>query len=241
MFECYHRGQPIVGRDLAKDAGRWPTFAPAAVGRGFGSVQAFVMGVRGTTAGALNLFRAHPGVLSARDLRLGQGMADIAAVALSQERSVRESRDLSAQLQGALISRVVIEQAKGVLAERAQIDMDAAFARAKRVCGPRRRDTLATRRAGPPPAMVLSLRSDCRRLTRSRSHGCSFQGRREKKWEALRGGPCRYEEGDVNGLLVSLARGGRMTVSVASIMSGSTGRSVRVVRSARMPSRNIVR
>ena len=161
MFECYHRGQPIVGRDLAKDAGRWPTFAPAAVGRGFGSVQAFVMGVRGTTAGALNLFRAHPGVLSARDLRLGQGMADIAAVALSQERSVRESRDLSAQLQGALISRVVIEQAKGVLAERAQIDMDAAFARAKRVCGPRRRDTLATRRAGPPPAMVLSLRSDC--------------------------------------------------------------------------------
>ena len=61
------------------------------------------------------------------DLSLGQGMADIAAIALLQERTVRESRGVIAELQGALNSRVVIEQAKGMLAESAQIDVDAAF------------------------------------------------------------------------------------------------------------------
>jgi AmiR/NasT family two-component response regulator len=77
----------------------------------------------------LNLFRDKPGRLAASDVPLGQGMADIAAVALLQERIVRESRGVIQQLQGALTSRVVIEQAKGVLAERAGIGVDEAFAR----------------------------------------------------------------------------------------------------------------
>jgi transcriptional regulator with GAF, ATPase, and Fis domain len=128
-FECYRRGQPTCSENLEHDQGRWPTFAPAAVARGFVSVQALPMRVRGNTVGALNLFRSQPGVIAGGDLPLGQGLADIAAVALLQERAVRESRGLVAQLQGALSSRVVIEQAKGVLAERAQISVDAAFAR----------------------------------------------------------------------------------------------------------------
>lgn len=128
-FDCFHRGEPVSSVNLAHDADRWPTFVPAAVERGFCSVQALPMRARGDTVGALNLFRSEPGQIWDDDLPLGQGMADIAAVALLQERSLRESRGLVDQLQGALTSRVVIEQAKGVLAERANISLDAAFAR----------------------------------------------------------------------------------------------------------------
>lgn len=128
-FESYHRGEPVSSADLSQDHERWPTFAPEAVERGFYSVQALPMRVRGSTVGALNLFRSEPGVISDRDLPVGQGMADIAALALLQERTLRESRGVVGQLQAALSSRVVIEQAKGVVAERAQIGVDAAFAR----------------------------------------------------------------------------------------------------------------
>jgi len=127
-FECYHRGQPVFSEDLEADSGRWPTFAPMAVQNGLRSVQAIPMRVRGETVGALNLFRAEIGRLDEPDMPLGQGMADIAAIALLQERVVRESRGVVGQLQGALNTRVVIEQAKGILAERTHIGVDAAFA-----------------------------------------------------------------------------------------------------------------
>jgi GAF domain-containing protein len=128
-FECFARGEAVLSEDLGADQGRWPTFSPAAVERGFCSVHALPMRVRGETVGALNLFRIATGRLHDSDVPVGQGMADIAAVGLMQERSVRESRAVVQQLQGALTSRVVIEQAKGVLAERAQISLGAAFAR----------------------------------------------------------------------------------------------------------------
>jgi GAF domain-containing protein len=126
-FECYHRGSPTFSEDLRADTGRWPAFAPVALEKGFLSVQAIPMRVRGETVGALNLFRPDAGRLTERDLSLAQGMADIAAVALFQERTLRESRSVVEQLQGALSSRVVIEQAKGVVAEQARISVDAAF------------------------------------------------------------------------------------------------------------------
>lgn len=125
--DCYRQGEPIFSEDLAADDERWPQFAPAAVGQGFRSVQALPMRVRGETIGAMNLFRAQSGRIAEPDQALGQGMADIAAIALLQERTVRESRGVIAGLQGALNSRVIIEQAKGILAERRQIDVDAAF------------------------------------------------------------------------------------------------------------------
>lgn len=128
-FECYRRGVPVFSEDLTADAGRWPTFAPTAVQMGFRSVQAIPMRVRDETVGALNLFRAVTGRLVEQDMPLGQGMADIAAIALLQERTVRQAHGVVGQLQGALTSRVIIEQAKGVLAERAHIGVDAAFAR----------------------------------------------------------------------------------------------------------------
>jgi GAF domain-containing protein len=127
--ECYRQGAPVFSEDLRADRERWPQFAPAAVEQGFGSVQALPMRVRGETIGAMNLFRSQIGRMAEADLSLGQGMADIAAIALLQERTVRESRGVIAGLQGALNSRVIIEQAKGMLAERRQIDVDGAFVR----------------------------------------------------------------------------------------------------------------
>lgn len=128
-FECFHRGTPVFSADLEAETGRWPQFAPAALRVGFRSVQALPMRVRGNTIGALNLFRSAAGRIADSDLPLGQGMADIAATALLQERAVREARTVVEQLQSALTSRVVIEQAKGILAERARIKVDVAFAR----------------------------------------------------------------------------------------------------------------
>lgn len=128
-FECYHRGSLVYSEDISRDRDRWPMFAPAAVEKGFRSVHAMPMRVRGQTIGALNLFRAETGKLAPADIPLGQGLADIAAISLLQERTARESRDVVQDLQGALSSRVVIEQAKGILSEKATISLDAAFAR----------------------------------------------------------------------------------------------------------------
>lgn len=127
--ECYRQGEPVHSEDLSADDERWPKFAPAATERGFRSVQAIPMRVRGETIGAMNLFRSDPGRIAGPDLALGQGMADVAAIALLQERTVRESRGVIASLQGALNSRVIIEQAKGMLSERLQIDVDEAYVR----------------------------------------------------------------------------------------------------------------
>jgi GAF domain-containing protein len=127
-FESYRGSRLVFSEDLEQDRGRWPSFVPAALDRGISSVHAIPMRVRGETIGTLNLFGAEGGQLKGRDVPLGQGMADIAAVAILQERAVREARDVVEQLQHALNSRVLIEQAKGVLAERAHVSVDVAFA-----------------------------------------------------------------------------------------------------------------
>jgi GAF domain-containing protein len=131
-FECYRSSRLVFSEDLAADNDRWPTFAPAAVRHGIKSVHAIPMRVHSRTIGALNLFRGEAGRLAARDVPLGQGMADIAAVALIQERAMRETRGVVQQLHGALSSRVLIEQAKGILAERGHVSVDAAFASIRR-------------------------------------------------------------------------------------------------------------
>ena len=127
-LDCFRVGEPVAASDLTTARQRWPQFAAAAAQAGFAAVHALPMRLRSQVIGALNLFRATPGGLGREDVRVGQALADVATIGLLQERSTRRGETLSEQLQGALNSRVVIEQAKGKLAERAGLDMDQAFA-----------------------------------------------------------------------------------------------------------------
>ena len=126
-LDCFRAGQPVQAEDLAAAAQRWPRFTAAAQQAGFAAVQALPMRLREQVIGALNLFRASPGAFSAADIRVAQALADVATISLLHERSMRHSDVLNEQLQTALNSRVVIEQAKGKLAERLGLDMDQAF------------------------------------------------------------------------------------------------------------------
>jgi hypothetical protein len=128
-LDCFRSGQPITATDLTGPGQeRWPRFAAAATEHGFRTVEALPMRLRDQVIGALNLFRADLGSFDPADLRLGQAFADVATIGLLHERNVRRSETVSEQLQAALNSRVVIEQAKGKLAERLSVEMDQAFA-----------------------------------------------------------------------------------------------------------------
>jgi GAF domain-containing protein len=126
-LECFRTGQAVTATDLAGPAPRWPRFAQAATRAGFRTVQALPMRLRDQVIGALNLFGAGPGLFDRADLRIAQALADVATIGLLHERNVRRTETVAEQLQAALNSRVVIEQAKGKLAERLSIDMDRAF------------------------------------------------------------------------------------------------------------------
>jgi transcriptional regulator with GAF, ATPase, and Fis domain len=126
-LDCFRTGRPVQAVDLAVAEVRWARFAPAARQAGFGAVQALPMRLREQVIGALNLFRADAGALAPAEIRVGQALADVATISLLHERSMRHSDTLNEQLQAALNSRVVIEQAKGKLAERLGVDMDQAF------------------------------------------------------------------------------------------------------------------
>ena len=126
-LECFQTGQPVSEADLTAAGQRWPSFAPAAIDEGFAAVQALPLRLRDEVIGAMNLFRRAPGRLDETGLRVGQALADVATIGLLQERNFRHQEVLAEQLQGALNSRVVIEQAKGILAERLSLDMGQAF------------------------------------------------------------------------------------------------------------------
>jgi GAF domain-containing protein len=126
-LDCFRSGEPVAAADLSAAQGRWPRFTPTARDAGFAAVQALPMRLREQIIGALNLFRATPGPFDQAEMRIGQALADVATISLLNERSLRRSEILNEQLQTALNSRVTIEQAKGKLAERLQVDMDQAF------------------------------------------------------------------------------------------------------------------
>jgi len=126
-LDCWRDGGPVRADDLAVPGGRWPRFAPAALGGGFRSVYALPLRLRSERIGALNLFADRTGALSQDDEALGQAMADVATIGILHERSVRERDTVTVQLQAALDSRVAVEQAKGMVAEQAGVDMDEAF------------------------------------------------------------------------------------------------------------------
>jgi GAF domain-containing protein len=130
--DCYRKGVPVSVADLTDAAVRWPRFVAALAQRGtYGSVHALPLRLRGEAIGTLNLFHRLPGPLPAADLALGQALADVATIGILSERAIR-GEVVNEQLQAALTSRVIVEQAKGVLAERGRLSMDAAFDRLRR-------------------------------------------------------------------------------------------------------------
>jgi GAF domain-containing protein len=131
-LDCFHGRQAVVNQDLAGANDRWPRFAPVAVAAGFLAADAIPMRLRGDIIGALNLFRTETGSLSDDDILVAQALADIATIAILQNRTSVEARDINAQLTTALASRIVIEQAKGMIAERGQLPVDEAFNRLRR-------------------------------------------------------------------------------------------------------------
>jgi hypothetical protein len=126
--DCYRTGEPTAHENLARDDAQWPLFGPVALEAGFLSVHALPMRLRGVTIGALNLFRTEAGLLEEPDVVAGQALADVATIAILQHRAAIQAHLLVDQLNHALNSRVMIEQAKGILAERSGLDMEGAFA-----------------------------------------------------------------------------------------------------------------
>jgi GAF domain-containing protein len=127
-LECYATGTPVSVASLADEADRWPRFVPVARAAGFESVHAVPMRLVDEVLGTLGLFGTRVGALHDEDLALAQALAHVASVAIVAGSAAADRNTVVEQLQGALNSRVVIEQAKGVIAQQANLDMDQAFA-----------------------------------------------------------------------------------------------------------------
>lgn len=127
-LDAFNTGQPIINTDLRTAGGRWPRFAPRAADAGFLSVHAFPLRLRNEVIGAMNIFGSRAGSsLNDADVQIAQALADIAAIGLLQERAIRRGELLTEQLQGALNTRIMIEQAKGVIAQANAVTVDVAF------------------------------------------------------------------------------------------------------------------
>jgi GAF domain-containing protein len=125
-LDCYRSGRPVSVGDLSAVQPRWPRFTAQARQRGFSTVLALPMRLRQNVIGALNLFSTGA-ALEPTDIQIAQALADVATIGILQQRAQRQADTVVTQLQTALTSRVLIEQAKGILAERLTITMDEAF------------------------------------------------------------------------------------------------------------------
>jgi hypothetical protein len=107
-------------------------FAPTCRKAGFAAVSAIPLRCRDEAVGAMNLFQRAPGGLDPASVRIAQALSDVATIGLLQQRAMGEQGMLIEQLQSALTSRVIIEQAKGMLAERTGLSTEQAFAALRR-------------------------------------------------------------------------------------------------------------
>jgi len=133
-LDCYRTGQPVIVSDIRSGgaAARWPQFAAAALEMGYAGVHAIPMRLRDQVIGTLNLFRTAPDGLTPAVVVAATALVDVATIGILQERAVRQQEVVAGQLQVALNSRVIIEQAKGVLAERLRVTPDEAFVMLRR-------------------------------------------------------------------------------------------------------------
>lgn len=144
-LDAYRHGSPVTNVDLAEARRRWPTFGAAVSATSFTSVHAIPMRLRDEVIGAMNLFLVRPGGFSQQDLDLGRGLVDIATIGLLQQRAVQEQKLLAEQLQGALTSRVMIEQAKGGACRTPRRTADPGVHRDAHACPPFRSTAVASR------------------------------------------------------------------------------------------------
>jgi len=126
-IECFETGKPVAVDDIETTDGRWPEFREQALAQGFRAVHAVPLRLRDSVIGCLTLFRSEPGAWSAEDASVARGFADVATIGILHERALRQSNLAQEQLQYALDSRVVIEQAKGVVSQLRNVSMDEAF------------------------------------------------------------------------------------------------------------------
>lgn len=131
-LDCYRAGSPVSVADLRQETTRWPQFTAAASAAGFRSVHAVPMRLRDRVLGTLGLFGTNAGSLNKQDQDLGQALAHVASVALVAERGTADQALVNEQLQGALTSRVLVEQAKGLISQAGELDMESAFAALRR-------------------------------------------------------------------------------------------------------------
>jgi GAF domain-containing protein len=131
-IDCIRGGTPVVIGNLREHMGVWPHFVTEAIVAGFQSTAVLPLRLRDQIIGGLAIFDARPDGLSANDQELAQAMADIATIAIIQRQLLHRSSQLTEQLQSALSSRIIIEQATGMLAERQSIPLDVAFQRMRR-------------------------------------------------------------------------------------------------------------
>lgn len=128
-LDAFRTGERVAHERLQNEDGRWPQFSKVAYAAGFRSVFALPLRLRETTIGALNLFSVDEAPASESDVAVARGFADLATVSILQHGATVEIRTVNEQLSRALGERIVIEQAKGVVSERAGIDVAEAFSR----------------------------------------------------------------------------------------------------------------
>jgi len=126
-IESFRTGRVISLTDIRHSPPEWSRFRDSTLEQGFASVYAIPLRLRETTIGTLNLLRTATGELQVQDRVAAQAFADVATIGILHERSLRESLIVREQLQGALNSRIIIEQAKGVVAYTRGISTDDAF------------------------------------------------------------------------------------------------------------------
>jgi GAF domain-containing protein len=133
-LDCFNTGQAVIVSDIRTEqaSARWPRFALAAQEMGFAGVHAIPMRLREQVIGTLNLFRSAPNGLDPAVARAARALVDVATIGILQERAVHQQEVVASQLQVVLNSRVMIEQAKGILAERLQTTPDEAFVMLRR-------------------------------------------------------------------------------------------------------------
>jgi transcriptional regulator with GAF, ATPase, and Fis domain len=169
--DCFRSGQAVIIADIGAGdvATRWPRFGPAARQMGFAGVHAIPMRLRHQVIGTLNLFRRAPQGLDQPVARAAQALVDVATIGILQERAVRQQELVAAQLQAALHSRIMIEQAKGVLAERHHVTPDQAFLILRRYA--RNHNRPLTALAGDVIEGTAEIIPGSQATTRPASHG----------------------------------------------------------------------